>query len=134
MALPLPHKLRTPQWRIEQGILSSFVRISKNVNIPLQLNFTTLTSNETYIEIEKGTPMLQYVPAVLPSLKIHEAPIPTDLADYLVLLSKMHKGGDMRLTKENDVGAYDVMRSYQLKENPGYYQHHKTRKPRKNEL
>jgi len=86
------------------------------------------------IEIEKGTPMLQYVPAVLPSLKIHEAPIPTDLADYLVLLSKMHKGGDMRLTKENDVGAYDVMRSYQLKENPGYYQHHKTRKPRKNEL
>ena len=37
MALPLPHKLRTPQWRIEQGILSSFVRISKNVNIPLQV-------------------------------------------------------------------------------------------------
>ena len=86
------------------------------------------------IEIEKGTPMLQYVPAVLPSLKIHEAPMQTDLADYLVMLSKMHKGGDMRLTKENDVGAYDVMKSYQLKENPGYYQHHKTRKPRKNEL
>lgn len=61
MALPIPHKLQPTTWRIEQGVLSSFLRTSKNANIPLQLNFTGLDESEDYIEILKDTPMMQYV-------------------------------------------------------------------------
>lgn len=64
MALPIPHKLQPTTWRIEQGVLSSFLRTSKNANIPLQLNFTGLDESEDYIEILKDTPMMQYVARV----------------------------------------------------------------------
>ena len=64
MALPIPHKLQPTTWRIEQGVLSSFLRTSKNANIPLQLNFTGLDESEDYIEILKDTPMMQYVERV----------------------------------------------------------------------
>jgi hypothetical protein len=90
--------------------------------MPLQLNFTALSDDDDYIEIVRDTPILQYVPAVLPSVAMEEKPMPTNLADYLVMLSKMHKGGDMRVMKEKDKGAYDEMKSYQLKNNPGYAQ------------
>ena len=53
MVLPIPHKIQPKTWRVEQGVLSSFLRTSKNANIPLQLNFTTLDDAEEYIEIEK---------------------------------------------------------------------------------
>lgn len=122
MVLPIPHKIQPKTWRVEQGVLSSFLRTSKNANIPLQLNFTTLDDAEEYIEIEKDTPMMQYVPAVLPTVTMEEKPMPTPLADYLVMLSKMHKGGDIRVTKTHDRGAYDEMKSYQLKNNPGFAQ------------
>lgn len=138
MVMPLPHRLGHPGWRIEQGVLSSFQRTSKNANIPLQLNFTAIPPEQEYIEIARGTPMMQYVPAVLPSVTLREAPMPTPLADYLVMLSRMHKAGDLRINKENDLGGYDVMRSYQLKDNPGYAQSHRPRKraaaPRRGDL
>jgi len=127
MILPIPHKLRPETdrgWRVEQGILSSFQRVSRNANIPLQLNFTAIDPAESFIEIRKGTPMLQYVPAVLPELALEERPMPDPLADYLVLLSEIHGGGDMRQNGAQDKGAVDVMRSYQLKENPGFVQTH----------
>ena len=41
----------------------------------------------------------RYVPAVLPTLSLHEEPMPKPLADYLVLLSDMHNGGDHRVLK-----------------------------------
>eukprot|EP00040_Diaphanoeca_grandis_P029217 m.170601 g.170601 ORF g.170601 m.170601 type:complete len:370 (-) comp31615_c0_seq5:66-1175(-) len=134
MVLPIPHKKQPLTWTVEQGILSSFQRISKNINIPLQLNFTQLAPDESFIEIKRGTPMLQYVPVVIPTLEIVETPMSKELEDYVVMLSVMHKGGDMRVLKEKDVGAYDVMRSYQLKENPGYVQklHQKKRVKQKN--
>jgi len=66
----------------------------------------------------------RYVPAVLPALSLEEKPMPTALADYLVMLSEIHGGGDMRKLGDSDRGAYDVMKSYQLKENPGYVQSH----------
>ena len=34
------------------------------------------------------------MPAVLPTVTMEEKPMPAPLADYLVMLSKMHKGGD----------------------------------------
>jgi len=128
LVLPVPHKRGAPTWRVEQGILSSFQRTSKNANIPLQLNFSALAPEDDYIEIVRSTPMMQYVPAVLPAVELHEEPMPKALADYLVLLSQMHGGGDIRVAKDADQGAYDVMRSYQLKENPGYIQSHVKRK------
>lgn len=129
LVLPIPHKSRPAGWAIEQGVLSSFLRVSKNVNIPLQLNFTAIPPEQSFIEIERNTPMMQYVPASLPALKLDERPLPKKLADYLVLLSTMHKGGDHRVLGADDEGAYDVMRSYQLKENPGWQQDH-IRKPK----
>jgi hypothetical protein len=69
LVLPLPHRLDTgPGWRVEQGIMSSFQRTSRNANIPLQLNFTAISEHETFIEITKGTPLLQYVKTLLLSL------------------------------------------------------------------
>jgi hypothetical protein len=127
MVLPIPHKLKTGVdrgWRIEQGILSSFQRTSRNANIPLQLNFTAIDPTEAYIEILKGTPMMQYVAAVLPEISLKESAMPKPLEDYLVMLSEMHGGGDIRQLGGRDDGAFDVMRSYQLKENPGYVQPH----------
>jgi hypothetical protein len=45
-----------------------------------------------------------------------------------VMLSKMHNGGDMRVKGKRDKGAYDEMKSYQLKDTPGYVKsHHKRR-------
>lgn len=127
LVLPIPHKLKTRGdrgWGVEQGILSSFQRTSRNANIPIQLNFTAIGGDEDVIEIKKGTPMMQYVPAVLPELSLTETPMPTALEDYLVMLSDMHGGGDIRKKGAADQGAFDVMRSYQLKENPGYVQSH----------
>eukprot|EP00041_Stephanoeca_diplocostata_P015071 m.284787 g.284787 ORF g.284787 m.284787 type:complete len:375 (+) comp19914_c0_seq2:379-1503(+) len=123
MVLPIPHKLPAATWHVEQGIFSSFLRTGRNANIPIQLNFTALDHDADFIEIAKGTPMIQYVPVVLPAVEVHEEPMPTDTVDYLVLLSKLHDGGDIRETKEHDLGAYDTMKSYQLKDNPGYVQH-----------
>jgi len=137
MILPLPHRQQAQGWTMEQGVLSSFRRVSKNVNIPLQLNFTAIPPEQDYIEIERNTPMMQYVPVVTPALKLEEHPMPRKLEDYMVLLSTMHNGGDPRILKENDHGAYDVMRSYQLKENPGWEQPHlskKSKTKRKHEL
>eukprot|EP00041_Stephanoeca_diplocostata_P015079 m.284847 g.284847 ORF g.284847 m.284847 type:complete len:113 (+) comp19914_c0_seq5:1703-2041(+) len=71
----------------------------------------------------KWAVVARYVPVVLPAVEVHEEPMPTDTVDYLVLLSKLHDGGDIRETKEHDLGAYDTMKSYQLKDNPGYVQH-----------
>ena len=44
--------------------------IRLQVNIPLQLNFSALAVSEKYVQVDKGTPMLQYVPAILPDLEI----------------------------------------------------------------
>ena len=47
--------------------------------------------------------------------------------------SEMHGGGDHRKLGLLDEGAADVMRSYQLQENPGYKQNRKApaqREPR----
>ena len=41
--------------------------------------------------------------------------------------SEMHGGGDHRKLGLLDEGAADVMRSYQLQENPGYLQNRQTR-------
>eukprot|EP00039_Didymoeca_costata_P012823 m.186591 g.186591 ORF g.186591 m.186591 type:complete len:378 (-) comp15592_c0_seq15:1425-2558(-) len=117
LVVPVPHKLQSSEWRIEQGVLSSFLRTAKNANIPLQLNFSNLPDKKDYIEIIKGTPMMQYVPALLPSVTLTESVMPKDTEDYLVLLSKIHNGGDYRLLGAHDKGAYDVMQTYQLKKN-----------------
>ena len=49
------------------------------------------------------------------------------LEDYIVQLSLLHGGGDFRENGAADAGAADVMRSYQLQENPGYLQNRQTR-------
>eukprot|EP00041_Stephanoeca_diplocostata_P015078 m.284854 g.284854 ORF g.284854 m.284854 type:complete len:77 (+) comp19914_c0_seq5:1263-1493(+) len=60
MVLPIPHKLPAATWHVEQGIFSSFLRTGRNANIPIQLNFTALDHDADFIEIAKGTPMIQY--------------------------------------------------------------------------
>ena len=51
------------------GMLSSFDRVSGKVNIPVQFNFSALAADRQCIEIARGTPMAQYVHAVLPAIK-----------------------------------------------------------------
>ena len=114
-------------------MLSSFNRVAGSANIPLQLNFSALPETQDFIEIPKGEQMAQYVPAVLPAVGLSETSLPAELADYLVLLSEMHGGGDHRTRGASDVGASDVMRSYQLKDNPGYKQSRQIQ-PQKAEL
>lgn len=120
---PLPHRLGRnssqqfdggSRWRIEQAVLSSFVRVSQSANIPLQLDFATVAPSAKYIQIDKGTPMLQYVAATLPSISLEEQAIDPDLVDYLVSLSLIHKGGDFRELGTADRGASSIMRSHVL--------------------
>ena len=66
MVLPIPHKLE-PQprgWHIEQGIMSSFQRTSRNANIPLQLNFTTLPPGAEYVKFKAKPKGLRAMPRV----------------------------------------------------------------------
>lgn len=63
----------------------SFNRVAGSANIPLQLNFSGLPE-VGFVEIAKAVPLAQYVPVVLPSVVLAETPLPTPLADYLVLL------------------------------------------------
>eukprot|EP01043_Picozoa_sp_COSAG02_P007019 COSAG02_NODE_206_length_29144_cov_12.855121_19_plen_116_part_00 len=95
-------------------MLSSFVRVSQSANIPLQLDFATVAPSAKYIQIDKGTPMLQYVAATLPSISLEEQAIDPDLVDYLVSLSLIHKGGDFRELGTADRGASSIMRSHVL--------------------
>jgi hypothetical protein len=44
----------------------------------------TIFTLQRFIEIARNTPMMQYVPAVLPKVKLHETPMTGPLADYLV--------------------------------------------------
>ena len=120
---PLPHRLGRNSsqqndsavgWRIEQAVLSSFVRVSQSANIPLQLDFTTVAPSAKYIQIDKGVPMLQYVAATLPSISLHEQAIDPDLVDYMVSLSLIHNGGDFRKLGIGDRGASSIMRSHAL--------------------
>lgn len=120
---PLPHRLGGnfsqqndggSGWRIEQAVLSSFVRVSQSANIPLQLDFATVAPSAQYIQIDKGVPMLQYVAATLPSISLEEQAIDPDLVDYLVSLSLIHNGGDFRELGTGDRGASSIMRSHAL--------------------
>ena len=148
-SFPLPTKhsnnptASLPLWQIEQGVLSSFQRVSQSANIPVQLNFHLLSpslpraggdadgdtargggdaNDDACIEILKGTPMLQYLPAALPSLSLHERLTGLDpgLVEYLVELSLIHKGGDYRKLGVVDQGASSIMKSHTLTgDNPG---------------
>jgi hypothetical protein len=108
-----------PLWHIEQGVLSSFQRVSQSANIPIQLNFHLLPAHDdgAFIEILKGTPMLQYIPAALPKLLLRERESGLDpgLVDYLVELSLIHKGGDYRQLGVRDQGASSFMQSHTLR-------------------
>lgn len=49
LVLPLPHRLGMgPGWRVEQGIMSSFQRTSRNANIPLQVREQLIKSASLY--------------------------------------------------------------------------------------
>jgi hypothetical protein len=118
---PLPHRLGRNSsqqidggsgWRIEQAVLSSFVRVSQSANIPLQLDFATVAPSAEYIQIDKGLPMLQYVAATLPTISLEEQAIDPELVDYLVSLSLIHNGGDFRELGTADRGASSIMRSH----------------------
>ena len=83
LILPIPHAPRAATWQVEQAVFASFMRVGAKVNIPLQLNFSALAPGKSFIQIDQGTPMLQYVPAVLPGLSLKELPLPDDvLAHY----------------------------------------------------
>jgi hypothetical protein len=90
--------------------------VSQSANIPIQLNFDAVPHTQSFIEIRKGTPCLQYVPAAVPQLGLHEHEEGLDpaLVDYLVELSLIHKGGDFRKMGANDTGASSFMRSHTL--------------------
>lgn len=109
-----PPLQRQQPWRIEQGVLSSFVRVSQSANIPLQLDFDSIGPLESYIQIDKGTPMLQYIPATLPDVSLSEKEIDGGLVDYLVSLSLIHDGGDYRELGAKDEGASSIMKSHAL--------------------
>ena len=114
---PLPHRLAPAGrgWRIEQGVLSSFARVSQSANIPLQLDFDSLPPEQPFVEIAKGTPTLQYVAAALPEVELErDSALDPGLVDYLVSLSLIHDGGDYRELGERDEGAQSVMKSHAL--------------------
>ena len=101
LILPLPHAPRAATWQVEQAVFSSFLRVGAKVNIPLQLNFSALAPESGFIQIDRGTPMLQYVPAVLPGLTLLELPLPDGVIAHYTdeLASSAQQGGSKRDSK-----------------------------------
>lgn len=93
LVLPLPHERNGvhPGWRVEQAVLSSFERIDNRVNIPLQFFFDEIPRTQRYIEIRKGTPVAQFIPAALPAIELEHLPMPQWLKDEQVELSRYRK-------------------------------------------
>jgi hypothetical protein len=70
--LPIPYETYPAGVSIGQGLVYSLKNINGLLKIPLDLDFSNLPAGQNFIEIQKGAPMVQYLPILLPEISLEE--------------------------------------------------------------
>lgn len=71
MILPLPYHVYPPGVSVGQALAFTLQGIRGQLKIPIDLDFSQLPAEQEFISLEKGQPVVQYLPVKIPQILLH---------------------------------------------------------------
>ncbi|MGH8542330.1 MAG: class I SAM-dependent methyltransferase [Gammaproteobacteria bacterium] len=77
---PLPNEDYPPTYSISQGAAESLARFMGHLKIPVDFHFDALPQTDDFIEVPRGTPMIQWTIVKLPEVRLRRVDAPDVIA------------------------------------------------------